>query len=157
MASARVAAGLVAVAVLAGCGGDQVQVDDFPVAAADRGACREVLAAVPDRLADQPRRDVTGSAYAAAWGDPAIVLRCGVGLPKTYATDPCITRNGIGWSIPLRQTDDPGTDVVMTLAHRSLVVRVEVPREYRPNGPMAVMADLDDVVRDHTAARGECS
>lgn len=154
---AGVVALVVGAGVLAGCGGDDVEVDGFHVGAADRAACKEFLAALPEKVSDEPRREVSGSRYAAAWGDPAIVLRCGVPLPESYAFDPCITRDGIGWSIPQRQTDDPNTDVVMTLAHRSLVVEVRVPEDYRPNGPMNVMADLDPVVREHTTAKGECT
>jgi hypothetical protein len=143
--------------LLSACGGDGVDVDEFHVAAADRAACQEFLDAAPEQLADQPRRDVNGSGYAAAWGDPAIVLRCGVPLPDDYATAPCVTRNGIGWSIPEDQTEGLGTDVEMTLAFRSLVVQVHLPERYRPNGPMNVMADLDSAVRKHTTGTGHCS
>jgi len=111
---------------------------------------------VPDSLADQARRDVSGSPYAAAWGDPAIVLRCGVPLPKDFAGSPCVTRNGIGWSIPVEQADDLDRDVTMTLAFRSPVIQLRVPATYRPNSPADVMADLDRAVRDRTTAHGKC-
>jgi len=154
-------AGVVALVVLAGglvaCGGDSVDVDRHDVARSDRAACRQFLAAAPKQLADQPRRTVTGNEYAAAWGDPAIVLRCGVALPKDYAGAPCITRNGIGWSIPLEQADELGVDVVMTLAFRTPVVQLRVPAAYRPESPADVMADLDAAVRAHTTAHGKCT
>jgi hypothetical protein len=143
--------------LLAGCGGDSVHVDGFHVSAAERTPCARVLGDLPSKVAGQSRRTVSGSAYAAAWGDPAIVLRCGVPLPRGYASAPCITRNGIGWSIPLTQADDQGSDVVMTLAHRSLVLQVLLPARYRPNGPSEVMADLAATVTTHTTAQGRCS
>jgi hypothetical protein len=147
-----------ALALLAGCGGDDVHVDRFRVTAAGHSACPAFLAALPDQVAGQDRRTVTGSTYAAAWGDPAIVLRCGGGLPKDFAGDPCITRNGIGWSVPQRQADDIDVDAVMTLAFRTPVIQVRVPAHYRPNGPSEVMADLDAVVRAHTTSTGKhCS
>jgi hypothetical protein len=138
-----------------GCGGGNVHVDAFPVSAADRTACTDVLAALPERMAGQDRRTVDGSRYAAAWGDPAIVLRCGVPLPRTFKGDPCITRNGIGWSVPLDQADDLTLDVVMTLAFRTPVLQVRLPSHYRPNGPSEVMADLDALVRAHTTSTGK--
>jgi hypothetical protein len=148
---------LLAVAGLAGCGGNDVHVDGFAVGSGDRAACRQLLSSLPAELDDQSRRTTTGSTYAAAWGDPAIVLRCGVAPPEGSAGDPCITRNGIGWTVPPGQADDLGADLVMTLAFRHPVVQVRVPASYRPNGPSAVMADLDAVVRGHTVAHGTCS
>jgi hypothetical protein len=146
-----------AAALLAGCGGDTVHVDRFPVTASGHSGCQELLTALPGKVAGQGRRTVTGSTYAAAWGDPAIVLRCGVPLPSGFASAPCITRNGIGWSVPPDQADDVTIDAVMTLAFRTPVVQVRVPAHYRPNGPSEVMADLDAVVRAHTTAHGRCA
>jgi hypothetical protein len=148
---------VLAVLTLTACGGDDVYVDRFSVSADDRSACREFLAAAPKSVADEARRTVTGSGYAVAWGDPAIVLRCGVDPPESAKGDPCFTRNGIGWTIPAAQADDLGADLVMTLAFRSPVVQVRVPAHYRPNAPADVMADLDAAVRAHTTARGKCS
>jgi hypothetical protein len=144
--------------LLSGCGGDDVHVDRFPVSAAGHETCQRLLSALPDTVAEQRRRTVTGSTYAAVWGDPAIVLRCGAPLPKSFAGDPCITRNGIGWSVPSDQADDLHLDAVMTLAFRSPVLQVRVPAHYRPNGPAEMMADLDAVVRAHTVSTGKhCS
>ncbi|MBW8752294.1 MAG: DUF3515 family protein [Propionibacteriales bacterium] len=152
-----VTSALLAVVGLAGCAGSNVHVDGFAVSSADRAACRQLLTTLPAKVDDQSRRTVTGSTYAAAWGDPAIVLRCGVSPPKGSAGDPCITRNGIGWTVPPAQADELGRDLVMTLAFRSPVIQVRVPATYRPNGPSAVMADLDRAVRTHTTAHGKCS
>lgn len=157
---AGVVASLVALlgATLAACGADGVHVDRFTPAGDQTAACRTLLEALPKSVADQPRRTVTGSSYAAAWGDPAIVLRCGVPLPADFAGAPCITRNGIGWSVPADQADGLGKEVVMTLAFRRPVVQVRVPAHYRPNGPAEVMADLDRVVRTRTTSTGRhCS
>jgi hypothetical protein len=139
------------------CGSDTVHVQRFAVSAGAHTTCRQFLAALPDEVAGQTRRHLTGSTYAAAWGDPAIVLRCGVPLPKDFAIAPCITRNGIGWSIPQEQADDQTSAVVMTLAFHSPVVQVSLPAHYRPNGPSQVMADLDRAVRGQTTANGRCS
>jgi hypothetical protein len=134
-----------------------VHVDRFSVSPSGHSTCQELLGALPGKLADRARRTVTGTTYAAAWGDPAIVLRCGVALPKGYAGAPCFTRNGIGWSIPAEQADDLDRDLVMTLAFRSPVVQLHVPARYRPDAPAEVMADLDEAVRAHTTAHGKCT
>ena len=141
---------------LAGCGSD-TDVPDFPVAASQQAGCRTLLDHLPTRIADEAERPSTGSAFAAVYGDPPIIVRCGVSRPKDYATDPCVTRDGIGWSIPLAQTEDNESDVTLTLAHRTPVLQVVVPAHYRPNGPSEVMADLDQTVRSHTTAQGRCT
>jgi hypothetical protein len=130
----------------------------FPVAVDNRAACRALIKDLPRHVAGQTRRQVDGSSYAAAWGDPAIVLRCGAQvLPGKPKSDPCLTRNGIGWTVPPEQIDDMGSPIDMTLSHRGLRLTVRVPAQYRPNGPSEVMADLDAVVRTHTEAHGHCS
>lgn len=65
-----------AVPVLAGCSGT-VSVTPGPDAADP--ACADVLRAAPDEIAGQARRETTAQS-ALAWGDPAVVLRCGVRL-----------------------------------------------------------------------------
>jgi hypothetical protein len=152
---AGAAALLASLLALSGCGGNDVHVDRFDVSVAGHAACPRLLDALPDEVAGQHRRTVSGSTYAAAWGDPAIVLRCGGPLPRTFKGDPCITRNGIGWSVPLRQADDITLDAQMTLAFRTPVLQVHVPAHYRPNGPSEVMADLDQLVRTHTTSTGK--
>jgi hypothetical protein len=145
-------------ASLAGCGGDgTVAVPSFDLTAAGKTQCPGLIDDLPQHVADQARRTTTGSAYAAAWGDPAIVLRCGLTRPKDSTdSSPCLTRNGLGWTIPPAQLDELDADVDMTLVHRTVYLRVHVPAKYRPNGPSEVMADLDATVRAHTRAVGRC-
>lgn len=139
------------------CGSGQVSVAHYALTPAGQRYCPAFMAALPQHVSDQPRRRTTGERYAAAWGDPPIVLRCGVGRPAGYTTSsPCQTRNGIGWFVPPAQIDDLGSDVTMTLVHRAPFVEVEVPASYRPNGPANVMAALDAAIRKATVARGRC-
>ena len=54
------------------------------------------------------------SATAAAWGDPAIVLRCGVGEPASFDQfSTCQIVNGVAWYIPDEQITSgrPGATV----------------------------------------------
>ena len=69
------AAGLLApAALLAGCAS---AVSVAPAPGAADPACAAVLGAVPEDLAGLEPRETTAQA-ASAWGDPAVVLRCGV-------------------------------------------------------------------------------
>ena len=161
MAGVVTSAALLAVllAALAACGGDGVHVDGFAVASRDRAACRDLLRALPDGVADQSRRhDVTGSPYAAAWGDPAIVLRCGVGTPKGFDRfSRCQRADGVDWFVPESVIGDLGADAVMTTVGRSPAVEVTVPAQDRPAGTAAAMVDLAPVIKAHTTRTTPCT
>ena len=161
MAGVVTSAALLAVllAALAACGGDGVHVDGFAVASRDRAACRDLLRALPDGVADHSRRhDVTGSPYAAAWGDPAIVLRCGVGTPKGFDRfSRCQRADGVDWFVPESVIGDLGADAVMTTVGRSPAVEVTVPAQDRPAGTAAAMVDLAPVIKAHTTRTTPCT
>jgi hypothetical protein len=129
-----------------GCS-DTVSVNAPPVSGADARACRSLVRALPDSVADQPRRPVDDNgAYAAAWGDPEIVLRCGVPTPMgfdKFAT--CQVTNGVAWFIPESQTQGRRVDVVMTTIGRSQNVEVAIPSDYFP--PANAMVDLAAAVK----------
>jgi hypothetical protein len=126
------------------------------VAASQQQSCHTLLDALPSKLAGQAKRKSTGSDYAVVYGDPAIIVRCGVSRPKGSKSAPCISRNGIDWSIPLDQTDDLSLDVTMTLPFRTPRLQAVVPHQYRPNGPSEVMAGLDAAIRAHTKLQRRC-
>jgi hypothetical protein len=148
-------AGVVAlVTVLAGCGA--VRLPDPDVSAADRRACTSLVDDVPHRVSERARRETKGSPLGAAWGDPAIVLRCGVGTPKGYtAVSPCQRVNGVDWFVPEEQVADQDEDVVLTTIGRKPNVEVVVPAEYRP--PDATMVDVADAIKEHTKVVAACS
>ena len=79
-------------ATVAAC--SRVDVEAAPFA--DDPACAQVMARLPDRVADGlDRRTATGVATA-AWGDPPVVLRCGVVPPKPTGT-PCVRVADVDW------------------------------------------------------------
>jgi hypothetical protein len=144
------------VALLGGCS-DAVQVDAPEPAADDRAACRALLAAVPDNVADQPARAVEpDSAWGAAWGDPPIVLTCGGPPPKAFdRTSSCTTVNDVDWFIPEEQLDDPSpSEVTMTVVYRRPTVTVQLPGDYWP--PATTLADLSAAVAGNTQRDGSC-
>ena len=138
---------LALVPLLGGCSGT-VSLDDAPaLSGADARTCAALVKALPDRVSDQPRRKAdTGDGYAAAWGDPAIELRCGVPMPSDFdEVSGCQTANGVDWFVPESQQTGRPEDIVMTSVGRSVNVEVRIPAAYWP--PVNTMVDLGTAVK----------
>lgn len=144
--------GLAAGLLLAGCAAGPVAVDVPSVPEADAEACRALVDALPERVDGQERREVTGAdGRAAAWGDPAIVLRCGVPEPEDFTdTATCVEANGTGWYVPdaVLDSDDETLDVTMTAVGFRPRVEVLLPGDYRPDGFTDAAGALGSVVAD---------
>ena len=106
--------------------------------------CSAVINSVPGELLTQGQREITAgpvSNYVAAWGDPIIVLQCGVTTPADATLMPeVITVNGIDWRY---EELDGGTrfysDSLQT------VFRLDVPSTY--DNPTDALADLSDALQ----------
>lgn len=102
--------------------------------------CRELDRVLPSKVDDQDRRDPEpASALTAGWGDPAIILRCGVERPAKM-DDPeadGVEVNGVGWL--LEKQDDGSFRFTTTL--RKAYVEVTIPKT-RTAGGMAPLVDL---------------
>ncbi len=87
-------------------------------------ACPALVAALPLELAGERSRPVqSDSPFAYAWGDPAIVLVCGVDRPAGLEpTSPLIQINGVNWFV---DTTDPDS-IVWTAVDRPVYVQVTV-------------------------------
>ncbi|HYO41515.1 MAG TPA: DUF3515 domain-containing protein [Nocardioidaceae bacterium] len=124
-----------------GCAGP-LELDAPRVSGADARACKALVEALPASVADQEQRSVdAGPGYAAAWGDPAIELRCGVARPAgldRFAA--CQVVNGVGWWIPEAQQTGRPEPITMTTVGRALDVEVRLPESYWP--PATAMVDL---------------
>jgi hypothetical protein len=92
--------------------------------------CRALLAKLPKQLGSHPSRPVsptTAAERAAAWGDPPIVLRCGVGAPATTkGVGQVLTFNGVSW---LYKDGSNGTLIVQAIG-RKVAVELDVPPAY---------------------------
>jgi hypothetical protein len=134
-------------ALLTGCSAGPLEVDAPAAHGQDAQACRALLGALPKRVDDQRRRRVdAGGGYAAAWGDPAIELRCGVRRPKgltKFAT--CQVTNRVGWFIPASEITGQRHEIVMTTVGRAQYVEVRIPEQLFPPAP--TMADLAPSIR----------
>ncbi len=101
--------------------------------------CKDLIAELPDRVAGQAARSVQPSdALASAWGDPPIVVRCGVPKPTSLRPDSsCFVVNDIGWLAeqegrPVTGTEPVDGELVFTTIGRSAYVEVTVPPDYQP-------------------------
>jgi len=86
-----------------------------------------VAAHWPKTVGGQPRRSTSSSSGSVrAWGDPAIIARCGL-PPIGPTTDPCLNVSGVDW-VAHQLTDG----VRFTTYGRSPAIEILVPNAYKP-------------------------
>jgi hypothetical protein len=95
-----------------------------PSAAAD-SACPALVDSLPGELVGETDRRVRStSPYVRAWGNPAVVLVCGVDRPTRFTVGAALIQiDGVQWFV---DTSDPKT-VVWTAVDRPVYVQVQVP------------------------------
>ena len=146
--------------LLAGCSGSGPEITAPPMSAPDAAACRKLVEDLPDRLAGHERAEATGDTrYGAAWGDPAIVLTCGVGRPAGFSeTATCVTMNRTGWFVPdaVLLSDDETLDVTTTELNYRPRVRLFVPGEYRPEGFTNGIGRIGGIIERDLQRTGRC-
>ncbi len=134
----------------AGCAG-AVEVAEPTPDAADRATCEAVIAALPDQVLESTTRPTRPGVLSRAWGDPAIVLRCGVDAPPGLTpTSECVEVDEVGW---FREPAEGGT--LFTTIGRAVFVEVGVPSAYTPE--VDVLVDLAGAVRSHDPLEQPCS
>ena len=105
------------------------------------GYCAALHARLPKRIDGLPRHDLKPeSALTAGWGNPTIVLRCGV--PRPAADDDVNTLGaevgGVGWSF--EQGADGSARLTTTL--RKAYVELTLPKKYAHDAtPLTELAD----------------
>nr|WP_203615677.1 DUF3515 domain-containing protein [Streptomyces sp. SID13726] len=104
------------------------------------GLCQKLDKALPSEVDGQDRRDPEpASRLTAGWGNPAIILRCGIDRP-TKMNDPNadgVEVDGVGWL--LEKQDDGSFRFTTTL--RKAYVEVTIPKGRTGDG-MAPLVDL---------------
>jgi hypothetical protein len=142
--------------LLTACGPVEVDVPDL--SDADRAACEAFAEDLPDTLAEQERVEIEpADAPAAAYGDPPIVVRCGVPKPDGFdLTASCEIANGVGWYMPDEQYTDQELDQTLTAAGYRPRVEIRVPADHRPNAGPAAMAVLAAPVKEHLTLVDGC-
>lgn len=106
-----------------------------PSNAAAEAPCAQVLSALPTKLGPLDARAVytrPDSPFVVAWGDPPIVLRCGVNRPAglTPGSSEQVFLAGDVYWLPVQDKDS----TVFTSVDRSVYVEVRVPKKmaYQP-------------------------
>jgi Protein of unknown function (DUF3515) len=155
--AARVLA-LLAALLLTSCADGPVTLDSPPVSEGDYDTCTAFLDDLPRRLDGKERRKVNpAAALGRAWGDPAIIVRCGVEVPPEFdRLAGCEVADDVGWFVPQSVIDDQGADATYTAVGYRPIVQVDVPHDYRPEGGAAVIAELADAVKAHLELVDEC-
>jgi hypothetical protein len=107
--------------------------------------CAEVVAALPAELAGlHERRTTPASADVQAWGDPPVVVRCGVRQPAGYdPTAGCLQVNRVGW---YSQPASGGSIFLANWARPR--VEVSVPSRYTPAD---VLVPVSNAITGHAA------
>ncbi|WP_405869128.1 MULTISPECIES: DUF3515 domain-containing protein [unclassified Streptomyces] len=107
--------------------------------------CHNLDKVLPSKVDGLNRQDPEpASALTAGWGDPAIILRCGVERPSKM-TDPeadGVEVDGVGWLLEKR--DDGSFRFTTTL--RKAYVEVSIPKDRTGDG-MAPLVDLAPAVK----------
>jgi len=128
-----------------------ISVSAGPVPAADDAACTALLSALPVAIPTSNgsisgRPADSSSPYVVAWGNPAIVLRCGVPRPAELhvnSSAQVIAIDGVNFF-----TKTVGKATVFTSIDRAAYIEVTVPTSYTqaPIGPLAqAIASLPQV------------
>ena len=96
-----------------------------PPSAEAGSACPALVDSLPGELVGETDRRVRStSPYVRAWGNPAVVLVCGVDRPARFAVGAALIQiDGVQWFV---DTSDPKT-VVWTAVDRPVYVQVRVP------------------------------
>ena len=146
-----------------GCSDSPPEIHAPELSAADAQACRDFVADLPDTLAGEESVEVTGDTeYGAAWGDPAIVLTCGVDQPSDFTdASTCIEVGEVGWYVPddvfkAMFDGDETTDIPMTEMNYRPRIHVLIPGEYRPDGFTNVAGALAELIARDLRRVGEC-
>ena len=144
--------------VLTACGKEPVSIPTLRLTEADQAVCVRLVDALPDSVAGQDRRKTQpAAALGGAWGDPAIVAQCGVGVPKEFSrSSACTVADGVGWFVPDSQVNDQSADVVMSTVGYRPVLQVTVPASYRPDGLAAAMVELAPMVKQYATLVRPC-
>jgi len=154
---------IVAVVVLAGVVNSRPVsdvTDPLPVSSVDApgaatASCISLMAVLPDPLGQLPRRQLVQGddpllAGVAGWGEPAVVLRCGVPTPaELTCSAPVQVVNGVSW-LPL---DGDGATTYLAV-DRAVRVALTVPDSITSTGPWQ---EASNVISSTMPARDICA
>jgi hypothetical protein len=132
--------------MITACGGsDTIK----PAAHADDPACSVLVNALPVAVLGQPINQVN-VAGVGSWGDPAIVLRCGV-TPPGPTTHQCLQVDGLDWVYS--ETKEAYTFITYG---RNPGVEVTVPLSVPRTNASSALVDLATAVKPVPTTSQKC-
>ncbi|MCU0297513.1 MAG: DUF3515 domain-containing protein, partial [Candidatus Nanopelagicales bacterium] len=132
------------VLALCACASDPVPTAEPP--ADQRSACSALVSSLPSQL--EGDEDTGRTEFAAAWGDPRMVLKCGVEIPAEYEkTSEMIVVDDVAW-FGQEQTNG----YTFTAVGRTPLVSVYVPDRHQPE--VNPLVDLAPPMQEHTEVTG---
>jgi hypothetical protein len=144
--------------LVTGCGKEPVSIPTLRLSAADQAVCQRVTTALPDELGGQGRRKTQpAAALGGAWGDPPMVLQCGVGRPPGLTrTSHCAVVNDVGWFAPDAEVNDESSDVELTTVGYRPYVQLSVPAKYRGSALAEAEVQLAPIVKQYLRQVSRC-
>ncbi|MET9133050.1 DUF3515 domain-containing protein [Streptomyces antibioticus] len=138
---------LVLLCAAAGCSSaDDTASARVPAPAATTATvCENLDGALPSKVDGLDRRDPEpASALTAGWGNPAIILRCGVERPEKMSDTEAdgVEVDGVGWLLEERSDDS----FRFTTTLRTAYIEVTIPSGRTGNG-LAPLVDLAPAVK----------
>jgi hypothetical protein len=122
---------------------DPLPVSSVEAPGATTASCTALVAALPDPLGQLPRRQLAQGddpllAGVAAWGEPAVVLRCGVPTPaELTCAAPVQVVNGVTWLL----LGGAGATTYLAV-DRAVRVALTVPDSITSTGPWQEISNL---------------
>jgi len=136
--------------IATGCSSGPPDIPEPDLPADQAAACRALVADLPDTLLDEQPVKVTGASdYGAAWGDPPLVLTCGVAAIDLTDAPPCMVVDGVGWV-----TQEGDGETVFTADGYRPRIEVVVPDDYAPEA--GALTELTELVKEHTVREVRC-
>lgn len=139
---------LPALLLLTGCSSG-LAVDTYQTAPDTEADCNALYADGTQKVAGHKQVLVKGQ-KATAWGDPPIILRCGVTAPDDLvATSRCDMVADVGWF-----TEETADGYLFTTIGREFFVSMEVPDSYDP--PADALVDVAPSILKHDPVVKPC-
>lgn len=141
------------------CGKEPVSFPVLRLTPADEAICQRVTDALPSHLGGQSRRKTQpAEALGGAWGDPPLVVQCGVGTPPGLnRTSECTVVDGVGWFLPPEQVADRSADAVLTTVGYRPGLQLTVPAKDRGPDLAAAEVELAPIVKQYLKPGRGCA
>lgn len=117
--------------------------------------CTALMPALPHDLVSRPRRDLADpQPGVAAWGDPAVILRCGMADPAELTCSAALTQftDADGGSVAWLQLSDPSA-VTYLAVDRPVRIAVTLP----PGTGVGPIQQLSELIARDLPARPVCT